>query len=504
MSNYPWYTLLNSNSNDIYSYEFVKDSLNNLYVVGYSNSKLINIADKQYSRNSTDDAAFIVKLDDEGNSIWFHWIDGAKKESTHSIVIDTENNIYITGYSESNSVTIKGEIYTTPTSNTSAGYIFKFNQNGDVEWLNWLDGNKSDIGYKIAIDKLNFLYIIGVSDSSTIMGSPTKNPTSDAAGFLIKMSSAGIITWFKWIDGSKYDDLYSIALDSENNIYVGGNSTSNIIKINNTSYTRENETPAIFLIKLDNNGDNKWGIWINGDNKNQITDLTCDNNNYIYLTGKTISKVISINGRGYNRTNNDDIYTSYVLKLNTNLNHNVEWFKWIQGDQRVSMYSLTTDYNNNLYITGSTNSEYLTIDDEAYENVTGNTNGFLIKINYFGTIEWHRWLFSTTAINSSNKYFPYIYITYILVDRNYNLYMTGYTNAKEVEFNDELILSKNGTSTNTFVFKYNLNNITLTEGLKSCIYVSNKKYIIYKSLFYFILFVVFIYSIWLLYKNKAK
>jgi hypothetical protein len=81
--------------------------------------------------------------------------------------------------------------------------------------------------------------------------------------------------------------------------------------------------------------------------------------------------------------------------------------------------------------------------------------------------------------------------------------MTGYTNAADIEFNNEIILSKSGTSYNTFVFKYNLNNITLEEGLKSCIILSNEKYIIYKSLFYFLLFVIYIYIIWLLYKNNV-
>jgi hypothetical protein len=189
--------------------------------------------------------------------------------------------------------------------------------------------------------------------------------------------------------------------------------------------------------------------------------------------------------------------------MKSDVNHNVEWFKWIQGDQKVSMYSLATDSANNVYITGSTNSAYITIDDQAYENMSTNLNGFLIKFNPFGDIDWYRWVFSNDSINSSKQYYPYVYISNILVDRSYNLYMTGYTNAKELEFNDESIVSKSGTSDNTFVFKYNLNNITLAEGLKSCKYVSNDKYIVYKSLFYTLLFVVFIYSIWLLYKNNV-
>jgi hypothetical protein len=503
MSNYPWYTLFNSNDNNIYSYASVKDTLNNIYVVGNSDSKLINIDDKQYSRNSDGIAAYIVKLDDDGAPVWFHWIDGSNMEGAHSIVVDTNNNVYVVGYSRSESVIING-IANSKNNNTLAGYIIKFDQNGNILKFNWLDGAISEIGYALTIDKLNNIYITGVSNSNSIIQTtPTRsNVNSNKAGFLIKMSSDLMLIWIKWIDGVGNDDLYSIVLDSNSNIYIAGNSTSNILKINdNNSDTieRQNNINSVYLIKLNNEGNYIWGIWINGDDTTNINDLTCDNNDFIYLIGNSISKIITINNNGYNRTNDTDIFTSYVFKMNIDDEHAVEWFKWIQGDHQVDMYSLKTDNSNNVYITGSTNSAYLTIDDQVYENMSSNNNGFLIKINPFGDIDWSRWLFSYDA----NNYSPNIYISDILIDKKYNLYMTGYTNATDIEFNNEIILSKSGTSYNTFVFKYNLNNITLEEGLKSCIILSNEKYIIYKSLFYFLLFVIYIYIIWLLYKNNV-
>jgi hypothetical protein len=502
MSNNPWYTLFNSNDNNIYSYASVKDSLNNLYVAGYSDSKVINIGDKQYSRNSENDAAYIVKLDDNGSPIWFQWIDGSKKESAHSIVVDTNNNIYITGYSESQSVIIKNSEFVR-TNRSLAGYVLKMDQNGNVVWLNWLDGANSEMGYSITIDKSNNLYVIGVSNSTSIVGATPSQPISGAAGFLIKMSTVGSIIWSKWVDGINNDNIYSIVLDSESNIYIAGNSKSMNIKINDVIISRLNETLSVYLIKLDKDGTYIWGTWIIGDNETKAIDLTCDDYNFIYLTGKSNSKVITINSDGYSRTNNEELETPFVFKMNTDIEHNVEWFKWIQGDMRVDMNSLTTDSKNNLYITGSTNSAYLTIDDDAYENMSSNINGFLIKINPFGVIDWTRWLFSKDAVDNYKNYFPNFYISNVLIDRNYNLYMTGYTNAKDIEFNDKTILTKKNTSYNTYVFKYNLNHVTLSKCLKSCKKVLNKKYFIYKSLFYSILFLVFIYSIWLLYKNNV-
>ncbi len=497
MSNYSWYTLLNSDKNDIYSYESARDNLNNLYLVGYSNSNLINIGDKKFSRDSNDNCAYMVKLDDNGSAVWFHWIDGSNQESAHSIVIDSNYNVYLTGYSTSKNILIKGVSYSR-TDESYSGFVIKFNQKGDVLWFNWLNGANSDIGYSMAIDSLNNIYISGVSNSPSILGGPV-NTSNSTAGFLIKMNSNGFLIWQKWIDGINFDNSFSITVDSLNNIYVGGNSTSKSIKVNTTEYSRNNETLSVYLIKLDTNGNDLWGTWITGEDKIYIKNIICDIYNYLYIIGTSSSTVITIDGTAYNRTNKADVSTSYLFKMNTDNMHNVEWFKWVKGDKDVSMFALTTDNANNLYITGSTNSAYLTIDDQVYENMSSNLNGFLIKLNTFGEIDWSRWLF--TNDNSDNN--PTVYISDIIIDKNYNLYITGYTNATDVEFNDDTIVSKSGTNNSTYVFKYNLNNITLSEGLKSIKYVSNKKYIIYKALFYSLLFIVYIYAIWLIYKHNS-
>ena len=97
MSNYAWSTLLNGQDNNVHGTIFVKDKLNNLYITGLSNSKVINIGDNTYSRNSDTDASFIVKLNEYGIPVWFHWIDGSLLDIAFSIAIDNNNDIYV-GY----------------------------------------------------------------------------------------------------------------------------------------------------------------------------------------------------------------------------------------------------------------------------------------------------------------------------------------------------------------------------------------------------------------------
>ncbi len=529
MSNYSWYTLLDGDNNT-FTNTFVKDNLNNIFISGYSDSKIINIGDKTYSRNSDSDAGYILKLDLYGNPVWFHWIDGALSESGTSLSIDSNNNIYLVGYSNSDQVIIKGVSYN-KNNTTNGGFIIKFNQSGNVVWFKWLDGANSDYGYSSVIDTTNNIYIVGVSNSISINGQTTKSTTTGAAGFLIKMNVDGSLVWFKWIDGPKFDDSYSIVLDSENNIYISGNSSSSSIKVNNNEYKRDNNNQSVYLIKLDSAGNDKWCLWISGDNQDFISSLACDKFNYIYLCGVSNSKTISINDTGYTRMNNNELYTSFIIKVNSTLKTveqpmveqpmveqpmveqpmveqpmveqpMVEWFKWIEGDQEVESYSIITDNRNNLYMSGSTQSINLTIDDVRYSNLSENNNAYLIKINSIGEIEWTKWLYTTDRSNDESYYYPSILVSNLYVDNNNNLYINGYSNAHNLYFNDESAYLKETETDATFLIKYDLNYLTLSEYIKSCKYVSNKKYIIYKSLFYLLLFIVYVYAIWLLYINK--
>ena len=306
------------------------------------------------------------------------------------------------------------------------------------------------------------------------------------------MTNDGTISWFKWIDGTKYDDAYLITLDLDDNIYITGNSESNSISINSNVYQRDNETYSIYLAKFNPEGNDLWCIWIAGDSSDEVSSISCDNYNYIYLIGYSNSKKIIINEIDYSKLYSDKVlYSPYLIKINTN--GSVDWFKWVEGDQDVFSYALAIDKRNNVYITGNTTSEYLIIDDTKYNNKSTNDNGFLIKLFPNGDLDWHHWLFN------EKKDDAYMYISNILIDENYNLYMSIISNFKNIYFNNDDIFLSNTNFNKTLIIKYNLNNIKFSDEDRNIIYILNNNY---KILFYFLLFIIYIYVIWLLYINK--
>jgi hypothetical protein len=499
MSNY--LTLLEGIDGDIYSHSFVLDSINNMYTTGYTTAKVIKIGDKKYSRNSPNDDGYVLKINKNGEVEWFHWIDGSNSLATFSIGVDSLNNIVLTGFSNSKTVIINNISYS-KTNETNDGFAIKINQNGNVMWFKWIEGAKSDIGYKLAIDKNDEIVIVGMSNSPALnnVNKPTFTnpaPTKHSnGGFLIKMNTGGDVLWFKWIEGSKYDDAFSVILDNDNNIYVAGNSSSSTLKIDNQSYQKLNNNQSIYIATFTPAGGIVSCIWIAGEGMDTITNIKCDKYNFLYIAGISNSKNIIFNQILYERLNAAEIFTPFVVKFNSNNLHETVWFKWFENDKDTHIYALTTDNINNVYIGGTTGSSYMYVNDLELANVNKNTNAFLLKLDSNGELEWNTWISNKHNNDKST------FITNLLVDNNYNIYVNAYSNGNELYFNKEYLFSNNNTYDNAFVIKYNLNDITLENSEKSQINVIiDNGGFFYRYFFFLVILVLYIYGIWTLYKK---
>ncbi len=511
-----WSTLFEGNS-DIISYSFVKDSKNNIYVSGTTDTNIIKINEIEYKKTSDNIGGFLTKLNTNGEIEWFKFIDGINKQSIYSVSIDGDNNSYITGIASAN-IIIDANVYDKPDI-TSSGFLIKFNKDGNTSWVKWINGSSVEYGYNTAIDSFNDIYVVGASISpsindnlptrglkSTITSTATNTSTSsaitkvDCAGYIIKFNPNGDTIWFKWIDGLRYDTAYTIALDSKNNLYVSGSSNSPSIKIDENEYSRLNNNESIYLTKITRNGNIEWFKWISGNKMDTISKVIVDSNDYVYLNGYSASDFLTIDTINYPRIKDlsSDKLASYIIKFN---NDKIEWFNWVEGTNDIYSYSIATDRVSNLYLCGSTESSYIVINNRKHENKNKNNNSFMMKINQKGKVEWNTWLYNNYV---SDKITDTI-ISDVLIDNDFNIYFNVYTNSNSIYFNNEelLVSSNENPALNTFIFKYSMKDFNFNTN-SIFIFIITNKHRIYKYLFNLLLFIMFIYAIWLLYKKTQK
>ena len=404
---------------DDFSRDLAVDSEGNIYVTGssyggstnwdYATIKYDSAGNEQWvqrysgSGNSSHDEATSIVLDNEGNvcvtgyisgdgtrpdyaTIKYNsegvqqWVQiynspGNGDDRAKSIAVDSDGNVYVTGYSFGN-VTITDYDYTT----------IKYSSTGVQQWVKTYNGNGTendeDIAAAIVSDSQGNVYVTGVS-------------YRDNNGYeyaTIKYNSAGIEQWVQ-----RYHDLNhsssnpsSITVDNQGNVYVTGS-----LYLLTDSYGGETLYDYA-TVKYNSAGVEQWVQKYNGTagdfSVDTASDLVVDNNGNVYVTGSSEGETIS------------DYAT---VKYNAD---GVE--QWVQryngignGEDRAN--SIAIDNNSNIYVTG------VSIGNSTLNDYT------TIKYNAAGDSQWVQ-TYNGTGNNDD-------YGTAVEVDNIGNVYVTGFS-----------------------------------------------------------------------------
>ena len=284
-------------SNEEYGYGIEIDSSNNIYVIGYTNS---------YGNGQND--IFFLKYNVSGGLKWNKTWGGINYDFGFGITIDIFDDIYISG------------IYNFSISDSGVMCLIKFSSSGIEQWNQTWDGISSDCAYDVAIDSSNNIYLGGVTNFTGL-----ESGVSDIC--LVKYDSSGAYQWNRTIDYNNEDVIFSIAIDSFDNIYLGGYTDS----FGAGSYD-------MLLIKYNNSGGLQWNESWGGILKDKCNDIAIDSFNNIYLTGYTKSYGV------------ENIESLCLIKYD---NTGGQLWNWsLEAWRQITGEGLKIDSSNNIYISG--------------------------------------------------------------------------------------------------------------------------------------------------------
>ena len=230
-------TYLGGNGNDK-GYAIAVDSVGNSYVTGITNSNdfpLKNAYNKTYGGafSSLGGDVFVAKFDPAGALVFSTYLGGSGDDYGVGIAVDSANNSYITGHTDSSTFPMKNAYNKTYGGGIDA-FVAKFNATGSLVFSTFLGGSNSDFGTSIAVDNAGNSYVVG----GTVYGNyPMMNayqPTYGGAGpynqgdaFIAKFNATGNGLVFSTYLGGSGDDVgCGIAVDSDGNSKINGYTAS--------------------------------------------------------------------------------------------------------------------------------------------------------------------------------------------------------------------------------------------------------------------------------------
>ena len=208
----------------------------------------------------------------------------------------------------------------------------------------------------MALDKNNNIFMTGYF-SETIdfnPGNETYNITASISDdvYILKLNSNGQFVWAKSFNGTSIERGVSCVVDSEENICITGYFEATMyIDSKKEKILQSKGFTDVFIIKLDNDGNNLWAKSFEGLWSSESTAIAVDNENNIFTTG-TFKKTVD-----FDPSENIDTLTSieknsdvFISKLDKNGNH--RWAKLIGGSQDVLSHNIATNSRGDVVITG--------------------------------------------------------------------------------------------------------------------------------------------------------
>ncbi len=201
------------------------DSACNLYIAGYYEGTVDfdpdNINVTNFSANGDHDI-YITKLDSTGDLSWIKSIGGSGYDKAYSIKVDNLGNIYTTGYFANTVDFDPGPgVYNILGHNC---FILKLDSTGSFLWARAVGGYATQ-GYSIDVDNYGNVYTIGIFGSGDFdpgVGIYTLTTHGLYDMFISKLNDVGNFVWAKGIGGKEIDQVLSIKVDLNNNIYLTG------------------------------------------------------------------------------------------------------------------------------------------------------------------------------------------------------------------------------------------------------------------------------------------
>jgi uncharacterized repeat protein (TIGR01451 family) len=369
------------------------DSDGNAYIVGRVDSASENfpttIGSFQHDYRGGDFDGFVTKLNPQGNGLTYSsFLGGADNDSAVGVFVDSAFSAFVTGGTKSADFPTTPNVYQSSNAGDTDGFVIKLNAAGSAAtYCTLVGGLSTDRGSGLAVDSGGNAFLTGLTRSTDF---PTLNAFQNTFGgsfdaFVLKLNPAATDVIFStYLGGSGDDRGFGLALDSSDNCYVTGQTSSNNLPVLNALFPTFGGSFDAFVAKLDSGGAKLYTTYLGGSGDDRATAIAVGANQPS-ITGFTTSTNFPLsnplqpaNAGGtdvfitkLNAAGTAPIYSTY-LGGNANDNFNNQNITYSGG--------IAADNSGNAYVTGFTFSSNFPTATPFQGANAGSSDAFILKL----------------------------------------------------------------------------------------------------------------------------
>ena len=447
-----WGTYFGGGAGTNQVWSLTTDVSGNVYISGSSASSTGIATSGAYQSTyggATD--AVLAKFNSTGAIQWSTYYGLKGTETAHSVTTDHKGNVFITGATTSQASIATSGAY--QTKNTAKeGFLIQFTSAGARNWGTYFGGG-TESSLDAATDTTGNIYILGETTSKTGVASSGAFQTSIGGGsdlFLAKFSNNGTFQWSTYFGGSGTEVPGYLVTDIAGNIFINANSTSTSGLATSGAYQTSMAGGALdgdaLFAKFNSSGSLVWCTYFGGANDDYGTGITIDSQSNLYITGSTGSSSNIATSGGY-QTNFGGTTDAFLAKFTES--GTLIWSTYFGGSDLDNGTWLATDINNNVYMTGGTQSSSGIATTGSYQTslVNGSSSSFLSRFNSAGTLEWATY-YGPSDITT---------LTTVATSPDNNVYMSCNTTSSTGIATSGAYQTSLAGSENGYLLKFNMN-----------------------------------------------
>lgn len=239
-----WRKNIGGTNNELF-YSIVENNDSSLVATGYTDTYGAGLSD-----------FYIVKMDNDGNTLWQKTYGGTGKELAMSICKTNNKGYAVTGYTLSYG------------SGGKDFWLLRLNENGDTLWSKTYGGIQDDTGYEVQ----------QTQDGGFIIAGYTTSFGNGGNALVVKTDSLGNLQWQKDYGGYYFDQLFSVKETTGGNYIMAGHTASS-----------GNGMQDVWVVKINQYGDTLWTKTYGGTNDDQAEQAIITSTGNYVVVGNTKS-----------------------------------------------------------------------------------------------------------------------------------------------------------------------------------------------------------------------
>jgi len=333
--------------------------------------------DGDVSGNHGSNDVWVVKITSLGTLQWQKCYGGTGPDYGESIIQTTDGGFILSGSTQSNDGDVSGNHGGTAPFGGQDIWVVKLSSSGILQWQKCLGGNLNESG-KLIQQTVDGGYILTGSTSSNNGDVTGNNGLED--GWVVKLSSSGILQWQKCLGGPlKNDSLSSIQQTPEGGYVLAGSTSSNSgdLSGNHGGYDA-------WVIKLSSLGILEWQKCYGGLMDDSASSILKTSDGGYIITGSTSSNNGDVTGN-----HAGGLSDVWAVKL-TNLGI-LEWQKCLGSRTNDYGLSIQTTTDGGYIIAGIAGNS----DSGDVSGNHGTNDAWVVKLSNLGNLQWQKCLGGT-------------------------------------------------------------------------------------------------------------